>query len=1035
MNRLSLLLRALRWRASATLALLAVATAAVLAASAGPFYYTAVSGEVLHTTLATSDANADGLTAVPSPALAGLATRAQELEPLARQYHLQRWYRAPIETLDAGINIPKDAQGYSFNGDLVYRTGVCAHLTFVSGHCPRAAGQVTLTQRSAEVLEAHIGSQVVTRSHGFAAETVVKVVGIVRAGTGAAGYWMGDNFFDYSGLPTSSSGIAGFLHQRAPQVAQQLPQLDAMFTVPATVLPLPLSSEIQFRLRDDSVGVDNVSQLVRAEKRFAYASNTRYIAPATTPLISTLAGVDHQDDLMLAIVVVVSLELVLLTLFVLYGLVSRTVEARQREIALAKLHGFRSLSVLGLGLLEPLVVILAAVPLGILLSWLVMHLISSLVLGGAPVLFSPLVLLAALAAMAGGLVATVLGVVRILRGRLVDELTATDAKPSPVARAALDGMAVMLAVGAVVELRVSGVLSGGTPNPLALFAPALIAVAVGVLGVRLVPLLCGLGMRLTRDGPHLATHLALRQVVRRPANLRQILVMALATGLACFAVVGWAVAAGNRVERADFQVGAAQVLKVRVPSSVDLVEAVRRADPSGRYAMAVEESLTPSQNLLAVDAPRLARVAYWQASVSASSAAQLERWLNPKVVPATVLTGTQARITADLSPDVDPTPDLQFDMVDPGGNATLVDFGYLAPGTHTYEARLPANCVGGCRVTALAPYWGSDPGGPQAVRYSITLSHFQDRQGGAAWHTTYAGFSRPGYWTSPFGQASAHPQPGGQLLTDFSNSATEELVPELVPGELPVTLPGVSTAAAQEPNPVYASAEDFDGTELTLNLSKETVALPRLGEYGFLIDLSVADRAETGPPFLTSDQVWLAPRTPARVVRSLRRQGLKVISVETPGPLLFSYNHGGLAFGYLFFLFAAAAATLLAAGAGVATALMSARGRSFELAVLRAMGVPRRTLLSSLLSEQMLMVTPGVLLGVLAGLLGAALALSSVPQFGSNAGAPPPSTTIPWLPLALTALAMLVFLAGSSALAAAVALRRARYGVLRSDTL
>lgn len=1029
-----LLLRAIKWRAGASVALMAVATAAVLAATAGPLYYSAVSSSVLHTTLADSSASANGITAAPSPALGALPARAQALLPLAHHYRLGRWYAPAIVTLDAGVTIPARPHGDSFVTDLVARTDVCAHLRFVSGRCPSATDEVAVTRRTSLVLQAPLGSQIVTRSHNYPTPVTVTVVGIVKAGTASASYWMGDNYFDYAGLPRSSAGIAGFLHQHAPAASQQLPQVDGFFTVPSTVRALPLSALVQFRLRDHTVGINNVDELQRTESAFAYAANTTYLAPTTTSLTGELAGVSQQDNLMLAIVVLVSLELVLLTLFVLFGLVARTVEARQREIALAKLHGFRRRSVLAVGLLEPVAILVAALPLGVLLGWVAMRLASALTLNNAPVLMSGLVIYAALAAFAGGLLATLFAARRILQRRLSDELTGSEASASAAARAAFEGMAVVLAIGAMVELRVSGVLNGGQPNPLALFAPGLIAVAIGVLGVRLVPVACAVAIRGTRNSQRLAAGLAVRQVARRPANLRQILVVALATGLASFAVVGWAVAASNRVVRADFEVGAARVLQVRVPESVNFVEAVRRADPSGRYAMAAEESLTPSENLLAVDAARLRRVGYWPSSVSASSLSQLVRWLQPRVSPAVMLTGSQVRVTVGLSGLPNPEPDLQFNLLDPGSNLTLVDFGDLRPGRHTYVASLPSACIGGCRVTELVPYWTAILSGPQSVSFSLTLSTLQTRSGAhAAWHTSFGGFSRRGYWQPAFFGAAARETPDGELVARFTASESELLVPGLTPGALPVTLPGITTAASQESDPVDASAEDFDGTEVILNLTRETVALPRLGEYGFMIGLPLAVRAETSAPFATSDQVWLAPGTPARVVRGLLSAGLKIESSQTPGPLLYRLNHGGLAFAYLFFLFAAGAATLLAVGSGVALALMSARGRIFELAVLRAIGVSRRTLLISLLEEQLLVVVPGVALGLLAGIVGAILALSSVPQFSSNVGAPPPATSLPWVPILITAAVLLIVLASAAAATSAAVLRRASYQALRSE--
>ena len=96
-----------------------------------------------------------------------------------------------------------------------------------------------------------------------------------------------------------------------------------------------------------------------------------------------------------------------------------------------------------------------------------------------------------------------------------------------------------MAVAGLVELGFSGVLNGKTPNPLALLAPGLIAVAVAVAGVRLLPLLGSVAVRRTLNSHAIASALAVRQVIRRPTNLRQIVVLAVATALATFAVAGW----------------------------------------------------------------------------------------------------------------------------------------------------------------------------------------------------------------------------------------------------------------------------------------------------------------------------------------------------------------------------------------------------------------------------------------------------------------------------------------------------------------
>ena len=64
----------------------------------------------------------------------------------------------------------------------------------------------------------------------------------------------------------------------------------------------------------------------------------------------------------------------------LFQVVSDTAEARGNEIALAKVRGRGPLSTLRFGLAEPLVLLLLAIPLGLLLAFGVVHLFAGTVL-------------------------------------------------------------------------------------------------------------------------------------------------------------------------------------------------------------------------------------------------------------------------------------------------------------------------------------------------------------------------------------------------------------------------------------------------------------------------------------------------------------------------------------------------------------------------------------------------------------------------------------------------------------------------------
>ncbi len=1024
------------------MALLVVGTVGVLAAAAGPLYLATANDSVLHSVLLANPPSAVGLTVTPR-ATAGQVGDAQAALEAASRYRLGRWYAPQKVVMDAGMSV-NGASGQGFGGDLVSDPGACSHLHFLQGSCPTGPGQVAITQRSATALGAKIGSRLSTSipgpiiyQNGLPTQghltKVVTVTGIVAVSNPSLPFWFGADYFGFG--------------QSCPSVAPRcLPQLDSFFTPPGTVAAVPGTLGVaELHLKVDALHLSVLPLFNSVVGGYENYLNTQLQDSVSTRLPQLADQAHSESQLMQSIVLVVDLQLVLLALFVLFGLVARTAEARQKEVALARLRGFRLSSVLSVGLLEPLAMLVLAVPLGLALAYVLMALVQPLLLPGGLLTFQPLALGGSLAAFAGGLLAVGFGARRIISRRLADELRATEPKISPATRAALDGAGLALAVAGILELVATGVLNGGQPNPVAAFAPGLVAVAVAIAGMRGLPLLARLVVRRTRNTGQLGLGLAVRQVVRRPASLRQIAVLAVATALACFAVAGWAAAGVNRVVRANFTLGAARVLTVQVPVGVSLEQAVDRADPSGRYAMAVMLSKIPSQNLLAVQVSRLEKVGYWPPGVSTVPLRQLVNWLRPHLRPELVVRGSEVRVTVTMEGSPNPPPDLQLELVDGQGNPGVADFGFVLGGTHTYTTALPPACLLGCHALQLNPIWtptqtfvplqGEMNTGPQSVSYQLTVSQLEQGSGGA-WGQVTSQLGDPSYWSgSGPGISVSGTTVGGQpaLHLDVKDQVSDTSSPSVYPGALPAVLPGVVTRANAVQDPAAASVEDFDGTSLTLNVKYQVAALPELGQEGFLVDLSAAVRAQKAPPTLTQSQVWLAADTPGRVVAELRGQGQRLLSSRVPGTAIAEMNRGGLALAYLFFLFAAAAAAVLAIGASVFSVFMTSRRRAFELAVLRAIGLSDRTLLGSRLGEQLLVLGPGVLLGVVAGLVGVVLALPSVPEFSTTAGGPPVQLVVAPVPIVLMVGALVLLLAVAAWLAAATTLRLSSWSRLRTE--
>ncbi|NHW87703.1 hypothetical protein, partial [Escherichia coli] len=85
-----------------------------------------------------------------------------------------------------------------------------------------------------------------------------------------------------------------------------------------------------------------------------------------------------------------------------------------------------------------------------------------------------------------------------------------------------------------VALAAAGIyeLTRGGADALALLAPGLVALAVGLLAVRVLPRIARVEVSRTRGSARLASFLASRNIARRPSGLRIVVLLSLAVGLA-----------------------------------------------------------------------------------------------------------------------------------------------------------------------------------------------------------------------------------------------------------------------------------------------------------------------------------------------------------------------------------------------------------------------------------------------------------------------------------------------------------------------
>jgi len=983
--RLGLLLGALRWRAGSSFVFFGVALLAVAAATAGPVYLAAADQSVLEHVVVPPPPEQTGLVATEQPGQPiSEATFRRAFAVLPRSPSGRRFFGQPIYTAIARAGVMSRSGKTLAVADLVARSLVCRHVVFASGHCPIGPDQVTISTRSAALLHVGVGSalQLLIGSYG----QTYRIAGLYRAGVASAPYWWGTDYFEFG------------------QAAHPPPRIDSIFADTAVLEAL---SPFQVSLGAD-VPVDTGTLLSTELPVFRQALATEELRlghiglQASSQIGRYLDDVGGQQQAMTTTVAVIDLQLLLLVLMVLFGIAGRTAAERDRDLALADLRGLSPRSLWTLALREPFVLMLVAAPIGAVLGWLVAaETARTELLPGIPVRFNSLAFAAAAAASLAALVATAAGSARALRLAAGRGGTGRSRLGTGLTLAA-EAFTVALALAAVVQLSASGVGSAAAAQPLAALAPGLIALAAGVIAARVVPLVCRALGAVTRFSPKVGLSLALQRVARQSGVIRQSVIIAIAVSLACFAVAGYQVDRRNRSNESAFLVGSSRVLTVSVPASVDFEHAVRRADPSGRLAMAAEVESNSTGTLLAVDASRFSQVVAWVHQPGGATSVAVGRYLDPPVAAAVTVQGTALRLSVDLLDPVRPRPSLIVGVYNEQyGASSSISIGPLLPGSHDYTASFVGDCASACRLESIGLSWPGtqDVNGIGAPATIPVVVEGIDEQVGGTFRPVAAGLSRRGRWrvaqSSPGAPSSLTASPSGLSVT--FKAVTGQVEPAVAPADVPEPLPAVVTntaASVQSSNGPTGSTRysvlNFDGSELDVNGSIQVSAIPGVGTNAVMVDLTDALRAESLPDYYSIKQVWLsaaAGSAPA-IISRLRQEGIHVLSDRTERSKELAFEQDGPTLAFKLFLVVGLASALLATGSLLFAVAVVTRQRAVEAVALRSVGVPRRTLVAAMAGELGIVAATGLLAGTAAGIAAARFSLPSVPEFTGLAPGP-----------------------------------------------
>ncbi|WP_238008169.1 FtsX-like permease family protein [Dactylosporangium sp. AC04546] len=955
MTAWTVMLRGIRYRAGRSFVVFILAVTATTAAVLAPAYSRAAQQSVLTDGLSAASTDATGLTVGAkgtgdSAAFMDLAEiRLAMNAVLDKDTLLADRLDRPVAAIDTEVSFGETG------AKLAYRDNACTRLA-IEGACADNPGEVVVSRRTAaahglktgDPLTLHLGPRTGGRDKTFT------ITGLYTPNDANAPYWGRTAYFSGS----AETGDALFT----------MSEEDVRADPSATV-----STRLEYPLLASRVHLDDVAGLREGMQILGDQLRGRELE-VTTSLPAVLRDIDADQRAIARTAPVIAVPLLLLCWFVLFLLVASLTEERGPEIALAKLRGYPAGRAARFGLGEVVLLTAAALPVGLAAGLALVQVAAGALLApGVGVEVRWPVFAAAGIAFAAGLVAAVLAARQTLARPVLGLLRRVPERGGWRAGVA-EGIAVALAAASLI----AAVSDRG--SPLALLAPPLLAVVVGVGAARVLSLWSAARLRIARRRGRIVSLLAAAQLARRPGGQRLVVVVTVAVALLSFAATAWDVAATARRATAEETVGAQRVLTVNAAHPTALAEAVGRADPDGHSMAAVRASQRFDNNpveLIGVQADRLADVAVWSGH-SRAQVADLAGRLHPRAADPLRL---GKELTAEVSVDTLPSkPALRLAAIvaNPGQPPRTVTLGALAKGTRSYHAAL-TGCTAECRLIGLAV--GRAAGGSEPFAVTVAVRALSTDGGPLA-----PGFDLAGRWQARHsaGGAQVTVRAGAALGIDVSGSDPADAVVEHVdtPDALPAVLAG--GAPTDDAEAAAFALPGFSEQPQPFTVAARADSLPRAGKHGVLFDLDYATRMAERSASLADNgslryEVWVGAGAPADLEQRLATAGIQVLGTETIDGSLAQLARRAPALGLWLYLLAGAAAILLALGVVLLTAYVGVRARLYELAALRVAGVRARQLRRSVFQEYRALLGLPFLVGLAAGVVGAFVMLPGIP--------------------------------------------------------
>ncbi|MBO0847245.1 MAG: hypothetical protein J2P22_17735 [Nocardioides sp.] len=837
---------------------------------------------------------------------------------------------------------------------LVSAPGACAHVR-LEGRCPTNPGEIAVLRADADTFGWKLGSTF----NPYGDPTPFTVVGIYRPTDSAR-----DNAF-WGGSGRLQT-VAGTVVPR-PTPARPAPWITTQAGIELRSEPWYVTVDLPLSVPATLTPEDAAAAAARVKAIQSAGEHGRLLPGLTLEEGNALPPTVHQllnrRGVARSTVEPAVLSLILVALVLLSRLLSAAMSLRRGELALASLRGYNRRQLWFLGMLEPLLLLAFATPLGVVLGY-----VSSVVLARAwlvPGLPVPFVAAGILAVVGVVLVTGVVAAV-IVRDAVSEPLSSQIAgvrRPTRAGRATVIlRLALIAAAGAALVIAASR-SRPRAPDATDLALPILLAVAAGLLVSLLVLGVAGLWVRWSGRRRVLSSYVAARTVRRRREGTMIVLPVTAALTVAVF-TVGVSLAASTwRASAAATEVGA----PLSYSTNLSLSRAVgltHQLDPQGRWLMAAGQDFPNADEVtstlmprVVVDSTRLARVASWPSQwTPGMSAADVARELGPRRPPIE-LEGSRLTMTVDSQVDGDYRElGASVLVLDDNGAQREIFVGPFPPGHSTATARLRA-CTDGCQLETIS--FGGPSALVEAMHGRATIESF-----------TVDGKPVPGALDQPWRPQASQigtkqavekaELTGGRLIVTFRAGSSESyagISPTDVPGVIPVLWGRQAAQTSELPTGVSGLFK--------VRSIGTSESIPFRGPSGVLIDFTAFMRSASQENSDTLVYIWARADTPPRILEELASRGLA--NPRTEAAARHVLDQDAFALALRLYVVVTVLVILLAIAGLAANLAVQLPARRRDAASLRVVGVKRRAVMAAVVAEFVVVLGAAAVAGVAAG--------------------------------------------------------------------